>query len=140
MIRAYALPRRLIVEARDLDTDARAHQELDVDAPADQAGQRAQLVGIVARLHPEARMRSFGNGRRLSSTPLIWSSPTTRRRVSQDRRSFRARGEYGRSAAAVRRLSPWPNRKLPVNASCAQRPKRAGLAPVRRRGLICYDV
>ena len=62
MIRAHALPRRLIVEARDLDTDARARQELDVDAPADQVGQRAQLATVVARLYPEARMRSFGNG------------------------------------------------------------------------------
>lgn len=56
------VPRRLIVEARDLDTDARARQEVDVDAPADEAGQRAQLASVVARLHPDARMRSFGNG------------------------------------------------------------------------------
>jgi hypothetical protein len=62
MMRSHALPRRLIVEARDLDTDARARQEVDVDAPADEAGQRAQLADVVARLHPEARMRSFGNG------------------------------------------------------------------------------
>ena len=61
MVRSSTLPRRLIVEARDLDTDARVRQELDVDAPTDQAGQRAQLVSVVARLHPEARMRSFGN-------------------------------------------------------------------------------
>jgi hypothetical protein len=61
MIRSGVLPRRLIVEARDLDTDARVRQELDVDAPTDQAGQRAQLAGVVARLHPDARMRSFGN-------------------------------------------------------------------------------
>jgi|GEM_PF-2341597 len=61
MVRSYTLPRRLIVEARDLDTDARTRQELDVDAPTDEAGQRAQLVSVVARLHPEARMRSFGN-------------------------------------------------------------------------------
>jgi hypothetical protein len=58
MIRSHALPRRLIVEARDLDTDTRLRQELDVDAPTDEVGQRAQL----ARLYPEARMRSFGNG------------------------------------------------------------------------------
>jgi len=62
MVRSSTLPRRLIVEARDLDTDARVRQELDVDAPTDQAGQRAQLASVVARLHPEARMRSFGNG------------------------------------------------------------------------------
>jgi hypothetical protein len=62
MVRSHALPRRLIVEARDLDTDARVRRELDVDAPTDQAGQRAQLAAAVARLHPEARIRSFGNG------------------------------------------------------------------------------
>jgi len=62
MVRSHVLPRRLIVEARDLDTDARARQDLDVDAPPDEAGQRAQLASVVARLHPEARMRSFGNG------------------------------------------------------------------------------
>lgn len=62
MVRSHVLHRRLIVEARDLDTDARVRQELDIDAPTDQAGQRAQLAGIVARLHPEARMRSFGHG------------------------------------------------------------------------------
>ncbi|HTZ65808.1 MAG TPA: hypothetical protein VMB51_17060 [Solirubrobacteraceae bacterium] len=50
------------MEARDLDTDARARQEVDVDAPADEAGQRAQLASVVARLHPDARIRSFGNG------------------------------------------------------------------------------
>ena len=61
MIRSRTLPRRLIVEARDLDTDARVRQEVDVDAPTDEAGQRAQLASVVARLHPEARMRSFGN-------------------------------------------------------------------------------
>lgn len=62
MLRLKTVPRRLIVEARDLDTDARARRELDVDAPTDAAGQRAQLAGAVARLHPEARMRSFGRG------------------------------------------------------------------------------
>ncbi len=62
MSRSHVLPRRVIVEARDLDTDARVRQEMDVDAPADEAGQRAQLAGVVARLHPKARMRSFGRG------------------------------------------------------------------------------
>jgi hypothetical protein len=56
----------VIVEARDLDTDldtdARVRQELDVDAPTDEAGQCAQLAGVVARLHPKARMRSFSRG------------------------------------------------------------------------------
>jgi hypothetical protein len=62
MVRSHVLPRRLIVEARDLDPDARVCRELDVDAPTDQAGQRAQLAAAVARLHSEARMRSFENG------------------------------------------------------------------------------
>ncbi len=62
MVRLSTSPRRLVVEARDLDTDARVRRELDVDAPSDQAGQRAQFAAAVARLHPEARMRSFGHG------------------------------------------------------------------------------
>jgi hypothetical protein len=62
MLRSETVPRRLIVEARDLDTDERARQELDVDAPTDEAGQREQLAGVVERLHPNARMRSFGHG------------------------------------------------------------------------------
>jgi hypothetical protein len=52
----------LTVEARDLDTDARSRQELDVDAPTDALGQRHQLADVVARLHPKARMRSFACG------------------------------------------------------------------------------
>lgn len=62
MLRLRTEPRRVIVEARDLDTDARARQELDVDAPTDEAGQREQLAVVVARLHPNARMRSFDRG------------------------------------------------------------------------------
>ena len=38
----------LIVEARDLDTDE-SIARFDVDMPADDAGQRAQLAGMVAR-------------------------------------------------------------------------------------------
>lgn len=52
--------RLLVIEARDLDTDARSRRELEIDAPTDESGQRAQLATVVARLHPEARMRSFG--------------------------------------------------------------------------------
>jgi len=50
----------LVVEARDLDTDARTVATFDVEMPADEAGRRVQLAGIVAQLHPDARMRSFG--------------------------------------------------------------------------------
>jgi hypothetical protein len=62
MIRSGTLRRRLIVEARHLDTDARVRNERDVDAPTDTAGQRAQLASEVERLHPGARMRSFDRG------------------------------------------------------------------------------
>jgi len=62
MVRSHALPRRLIVEAHDLYTDARVRSELDVDAPVDHAGRRAQLAAAVARLHPDDRMQSFENG------------------------------------------------------------------------------
>lgn len=54
--------RLLVIEACDLDTDARSRKELEVDAPTDESGQRVQLANIIARLHPGARMRSFGNG------------------------------------------------------------------------------
>lgn len=54
--------RTLIVEARDLDTDERTIATFEVEMPADEAGQRAQVTGAVARLHPDARMRSFGGG------------------------------------------------------------------------------
>jgi len=50
----------LVVEARDLDTDERTFATFDVEMPADEAGRRVQLAGMVARLHPDARMRSFG--------------------------------------------------------------------------------
>lgn len=52
----------MIVEARDLDTDDRTIAKFEVEMPTDEAGQRAQLAGLVARLHPDARMRSFGGG------------------------------------------------------------------------------
>ena len=56
---SHALSRRLIVESRDLDTDVRAPEELDVGAPTDQAGQHA---AVVAWLRLKARARSFENG------------------------------------------------------------------------------
>lgn len=52
--------RTVVVEARDLDTDERTVARLEVDMPADEAGRQAQLAEMVARLHPDARMRSFG--------------------------------------------------------------------------------
>lgn len=61
MTRATTVRRLLVIEACDLDTDARFRQELEVDAPTDESGQRVQLSNIIARMHPGARMRSFGN-------------------------------------------------------------------------------
>lgn len=60
MTRSKTVRRLLVVEARDLDTDARFRRELEIDAPTDESGQRAQLATVVARLHPDAQMRSFG--------------------------------------------------------------------------------
>jgi hypothetical protein len=56
------VPRPLVVQARDLDTDERVVASFEVEMPPDEAGQRAQLAEVVARLHPGARMRSFGDG------------------------------------------------------------------------------
>jgi len=57
-----AAERLLIIEARDLDTDERTVATFEVEMPSDEAGQQAQITGAVARLHPDARMRSFGRG------------------------------------------------------------------------------
>lgn len=57
-----AAERTLVVEARDLDTDERSVDTITVDMPVDDAGQRAQFARVVARLHPDAQMRSFGGG------------------------------------------------------------------------------
>lgn len=54
--------RTLVVEARDLDTDERTVATFVVEMPADDAGRRAQLKVLVARLHPLARMRSYDGG------------------------------------------------------------------------------
>ena len=57
-----AAKRTLVVEARDLDTDERTVATIEVEMPVDEVGQRAQLSAAVTRLHPDARMRSFGDG------------------------------------------------------------------------------
>jgi hypothetical protein len=54
--------RLLIVEACDLDSDARDRQEFEVDAPRDPAAQREQLAEVVGQIHPTATLRSFANG------------------------------------------------------------------------------
>lgn len=59
---ASSTDRTVIVEARDLDTDARTVAAFEVEMPVGQDGQRAQLAELVARVHPAACLRSFGNG------------------------------------------------------------------------------
>ncbi len=54
--------RLVIVEARDLDTDDRDRRELTVEVPREPASQREQLAGIVAEIHPAAKLRSFADG------------------------------------------------------------------------------
>jgi hypothetical protein len=51
----------VIIEARDLDTDARTRTVIDAICPARPSEQRAELVALVARVHPEARLRSFAD-------------------------------------------------------------------------------
>jgi hypothetical protein len=57
-----ASTRRLIIEAKDLDTDERAVAVLEVLAPASAEAQRGQIMAEVGRLFPTARFRSFGDG------------------------------------------------------------------------------
>lgn len=54
--------RTLTIEARHLDTDERTVASFDVEMPGDAAGQRKQLVELVSARHPQARLRSFGDG------------------------------------------------------------------------------
>jgi len=53
---------RVIIEARDLDTDERERVEVEVDAPHEEHAQRTQLKELVAERHPGARLRSFADG------------------------------------------------------------------------------
>jgi len=52
----------LVVEARDLDTDARSRESRSMSAPGTPLEQRRQLADAVAALHPGAKMRSFADG------------------------------------------------------------------------------
>lgn len=52
----------LIIEAPDLDTDARRRTMIDAVPPVDPTRQRAALVEAVEHLFPGARLRSFSNG------------------------------------------------------------------------------
>lgn len=52
--------RELVIETRDLDTDERDRRTLCVVRPSQQASRREQLAVEVERLHPGARIRSFG--------------------------------------------------------------------------------
>lgn len=55
-------PVTVIVESRDLDTDARERRVHQVEPPRDELHQRRQLVALVADSHPGAKPRSFANG------------------------------------------------------------------------------
>jgi hypothetical protein len=77
----------LTIEARDLDTDARRLTTIEAVPPRDPARQRAALADAVARVFPEARLRSFSDGAAtfLDSQHLIVASyadqsPTSNRR------------------------------------------------------------
>lgn len=52
----------LVVEARDLDTDARSRESFTVAYPPGSHEQRDQLAGAAAKVHPNAEMRSFAGG------------------------------------------------------------------------------
>lgn len=45
---------KVVIEARDLDTDVRERVELDVDAPSEEHAQRTQLKELVAAHGPGA--------------------------------------------------------------------------------------
>jgi hypothetical protein len=60
MTRPRTVRRLLVVEAQELDSDRRSRHEIELDAPTDESGQRAQLATMVGQMHPGARMRSFG--------------------------------------------------------------------------------
>lgn len=60
--RGRLVPARLVIRTRDLDTYATTREETPVEAPTDEAGQRAQLDIAVRRRHPRARPKSFGDG------------------------------------------------------------------------------
>ncbi len=49
------------VETRDLDTDRRTRAEFSVAPRSSEALERAQLIELVGRVRPDARIRSFAN-------------------------------------------------------------------------------
>jgi hypothetical protein len=54
---------QVIIEARDLDTDARDESlSIPVEPPQTEAEQRNQLRNLVAEHYPTARIRSFADG------------------------------------------------------------------------------
>ncbi|MEX2196787.1 MAG: hypothetical protein WD844_16010 [Thermoleophilaceae bacterium] len=52
----------VVIESRHLDTDERERVEVEVAPATDEPGQRRQLVELVARHRPGARLRSFADG------------------------------------------------------------------------------
>jgi hypothetical protein len=52
----------VVIEARDLDTDRRASDTLDVCQPNSPAEQRLRLAEATAKFYPAARFKSFAHG------------------------------------------------------------------------------
>lgn len=53
---------KVIIESRDLDTDARERVEIAVEPPTELHEQRSTLIAMVAERHPGAKLRSFADG------------------------------------------------------------------------------
>lgn len=86
----------IIVEHRHLDTDERARRVYTVDAPGDDAQERARLLRLVADLHPEAANRSYADG------AATFLSPDHLIVAFYERRTVRGRRDRGGAAAADR--------------------------------------
>ena len=86
---------RLIILARDLDTDERSQMSVPTVPPAEPAEQREQMQQIVGSRHPKARIRSFAEGaatfldRQHLLVVYYEDRPRTRRRSPTDARQDR---------------------------------------------------
>lgn len=61
MAPAATFPAILRIRARDLHSGATSVCEIELEAPSDAAGQRAQIEREVLRAHPSARFKSFAD-------------------------------------------------------------------------------
>ncbi len=59
---APATTATIVVEAKDLDTEARSRESIAVSAPRDASHERRQLQQAATGLRPAAKMRSFADG------------------------------------------------------------------------------